>query len=83
MFQGVVIQRKNASTNGESFTVRKISNGVGVDRIFPLLSPIIEKIEMVRKGAVRRARLYYLRDKTGKGARIKEDKKGMIAKKAK
>jgi large subunit ribosomal protein L19 len=83
MFQGVVIQRKNASTNGESFTVRKISNGVGVERIFPLLSPIIEKIEMIRKGAVRRARLYYLRDKTGKGARIKEDKKGMIAKKAK
>ena len=83
MFQGVVIQRKNASTNGESFTVRKISNGVGVERIFPLLSPIIDKVEMVRKGAVRRARLYYLRDKTGKGARIKEDKKGMIAKKAK
>lgn len=79
LYQGVVIQRKNASTNGESFTVRKISNGIAVERIFPLLSPIIDKIEMVRKGAVRRARLFYLRDKTGKGARIKEDKKGMIA----
>lgn len=79
LYQGVVIQRKNPSTNGESFTVRKISNGIAVERIFPLLSPIIDKIEVVRKGAVRRARLYYLRDKTGKGAKIKEDKKGLIA----
>ena len=79
LYQGVCIQRKNPSTNGESFTVRKISNGIAVERIFPLLSPIIEKIELVRKGAVRRARLYYLRDKTGKGAKIKEDKKGLIA----
>lgn len=80
LFQGVVIQRKNTSTNGESFTIRKSSNGVGVERIFPILSPSIDKIELVRKGAVRRARLFYLRTKTGKGARIKEDKKGMIAK---
>ncbi|TAH26882.1 MAG: 50S ribosomal protein L19 [Cytophagales bacterium] len=80
LYQGVVIQRKNSSTNGESFTVRKISNGIGVERIFPLLSPSIDKIELVRKGAVRRSRLFYLRDKTGKGARIKEDKKGMIKK---
>ena len=74
-FQGVVIQRKNASTNGESFTVRKISNGIGVERIFPLLSPSVDKIELVRKGSVRRARIYYVRDKKGKGAKIKENKR--------
>lgn len=73
-FQGTVIQRKNANTNGESFTVRKISNGVGVERIFPLLSPNIEKIEVIKRGAVRRARLYYLRGKAGKAAKIKEKK---------
>lgn len=75
-YQGIVIQRKNVNTNGETFTVRKISNGVGVERIFPLVSPSIDKIEMVRKGSVRRARLFYLREKAGKGARIKEDKSG-------
>jgi large subunit ribosomal protein L19 len=75
-YQGVVIQRKNGSTMGETFTVRKISNGIGVERIFPLLSPTIDKIEVVRKGSVRRAKLFYLRDKMGKGARIKEDKSG-------
>lgn len=71
-FQGIVIQRKNVHTNGETFTVRKISEGIWVEIIFPLLSPTIEKIEVKRKGAVRRARLYYLRDKQGKAARIKE-----------
>ena len=71
-FQGVVLQRKNPNTNGESFTVRKISNQVGVERIFPLLSPNIDKIEIKRHGKVRRARLYYLRDKIGKSARVKE-----------
>lgn len=71
-FQGTVIQRKNAGTNGETFTVRKISNGVGVERIFPIVSPNIEKIEVLRKGKVRRARLYYLRGRQGKAARIKE-----------
>jgi large subunit ribosomal protein L19 len=71
-FQGTVIQRKNPNTNGETFTVRKVSEGVGVERIFPLLSPNIEKIEVTRRGAVRRARLYYLRGKQGKAARIKE-----------
>lgn len=71
-FQGTVIQRKNTGTNGETFTVRKISNGVGVERIFPLLSPNIDKIELVRKGKVRRAKLYYLRGRQGKAARIKE-----------
>lgn len=71
-FQGTVIQRKNRNTNGETFTVRKISNGVGVERIFPLLSPSIEKIELIRRGRVRRARLYYLRGRQGKSARIRE-----------
>lgn len=73
-FQGTVIQRKNPNTSGESFTVRKVSNGVGVERIFPLLSPNIDKIEVIKRGAVRRARLYYLRGKAGKAARIKEKK---------
>ncbi|WP_439881518.1 50S ribosomal protein L19 [Pontibacter sp. MBLB2868] len=71
-FQGVVIQRKNVNTNGETFTVRKVSNQIGLERIFPLLSPAIEKIELVRRGKVRRARLYYLRGLQGKAARIKE-----------
>jgi large subunit ribosomal protein L19 len=71
-FQGTVIQRKNPNSNGETFTVRKISNGVGTERIFPILSPSIEKIEVMKKGSVRRARLYYLRGKQGKAARIKE-----------
>ena len=71
-FQGVVIQRKNPSTNGETFTVRKVSNQIGLERIFPLLSPNIEKIEVIRRGKVRRARLYYLRGWSGKASRIKE-----------
>ncbi|MES2386877.1 MAG: 50S ribosomal protein L19 [Bacteroidota bacterium] len=74
-FQGVVLQRKNPSTGGETFTVRKISNGVGVERIFPILSPTIDKIELIRQGVVRRARLYYLRGLSGKAARIKELKR--------
>ena len=57
-FQGVVIQRKNVNTNGETFTVRKVSNQIGLERIFPLLSPAIEQIDVIRKGKVRRARLY-------------------------
>ena len=71
-FQGAVIQIRNVNSNGETFTVRKISSGVGVERIFPILSPNIEKIELVRKGKVRRAKLYYLRDRRGKSARIVE-----------
>ena len=71
-YQGTVIQIKNRSTVGETFTVRKVSHGVGVERIFPILSPSIDKIELVKKGQVRRARLYYLRNKSGKAARIKE-----------
>ncbi|UJP65403.1 50S ribosomal protein L19 [Mongoliitalea daihaiensis] len=71
-FQGTVIQRKNPNSNGETFTVRKVSNGVGVERIFPILSPSIEKIELMREGKVRRARLFYLRGRQGKSAKIKE-----------
>ena len=71
-FQGTVIQRKSRGTNGESFTVRKISNGVGVERIFPLVSPTIDKIELVKEGRVRRAKLYYLKGRQGKAARIRE-----------
>lgn len=71
-FQGVVIQRRNNSTSGETFTVRKVSNGTGVERVFPILSPSVEKIELVRQGVVRRARLFYLRGLSGKAAKIKE-----------
>jgi large subunit ribosomal protein L19 len=73
-FQGTVLQRRNPGTNGETFTVRKVSNGIGIERIFPLLSPNIDKVEIMRKGKVRRARLFYLRGKQGKAARIKEQK---------
>ncbi len=71
-FQGTVLQIKNKNSNGETFTIRKLSSGVSVERIFPVLSPNIEKIEIVRKGKVRRARLFYLRERKGKMARIKE-----------
>ncbi len=70
-FQGVVIRRRGTSTNGETFTVRKIAHGVGVERIFSILSPNIAKIEIQQKGILRRARLYYLRDKQGKEAKVK------------
>lgn len=70
-FSGVVIQRKNERATA-SFTVRKISNGVGVERVFQTHSPLVASIEVKRRGAVRRAKLYYLRDRTGKSARIKE-----------
>lgn len=71
-FQGTVMQIKNKSAAGETFTVRKVSNGIGIERIFPILSPSIEKIEVIRRGSVRRARLYYLRERKGKKAKIKE-----------
>ena len=71
IFEGVVISRRGSLANA-SFTVRKVSYGVGVERIFPLHSPNIEKIEVTRFGKVRRAKLYYLRDRRGKAARIKE-----------
>lgn len=70
-YTGVVIQRKNERATA-SFTVRKISNGIGVERIFPLASPFIEKIEIGKVGDVRRAKMYYLRERTGKAARIRE-----------
>jgi large subunit ribosomal protein L19 len=71
VFQGVVISKRRRATNA-TFTVRKISYGVGVERIFPLHSPIIDKIEVVTRGRVRRAKIYYLRKLRGKAARIKE-----------
>ncbi len=71
MFAGVVIARRSGGAR-ETFTVRKISGGVGVERIFPLHSPIIDRIEVERRGAVRRAKLYYLRERKGKAARIDE-----------
>ena len=69
-YEGVVIARKNGGVR-ETFTVRKISNGVGVERTFPLHSPLVASIEVVRKGNPRRAKLYYVRDLTGKAAKIK------------
>ena len=71
MFEGVCIARKNRGLNS-SFTVRKISHGEGVERVFPLHSPRISKIEVAKRGAVRRAKLYYLRGRRGKSARIRE-----------
>lgn len=72
-FQGVVLQRKGHSGT-QTFTVRKISNGIGVERIFPLFSPKISKIEVNKRGSVRRARIFYLRNISGKAARIEEKK---------
>ncbi len=72
-FKGVCLQRRGEAAT-ETFTVRKISSGIGVERIFPVHSPSIEKVEVLRRGKVRRARLFYLRDKIGKKARIKEIK---------
>ncbi len=72
-FEGVCIAKKGGGVS-ETFTVRKVSNGVGVERIFPLHSPMISAIVVVRRGVVRRAKLYYLRDVTGKASRIKERK---------
>ena len=74
-FEGMCIARKNNSVNS-NFTVRKLSHGEAVERVFPLFSTIIEKIEVVRKGDVRRAKLYYLRDRTGKRARIADRDRG-------
>ena len=70
-FQGIVIQKKGAGIS-RTFTVRKVSNGIGVERIFPINSPLIDKLEIVRYGQVRRAKLFYLRTAKGKASRIKE-----------
>ncbi len=80
-FKGVCLQRRGAGAT-QTFTVRKISNGVGVERIFPLNSPFIEKITLDKAGKVRRARIFYLRDLTGKKARIKEKSFARTEKKA-
>ena len=71
VFEGTVIKKQGGS-NRTTFTVRKISNGVGVEKTWPLHSPNVEKVEIVRKGKVRRAKLYYLRDRVGKAAKVKE-----------
>lgn len=71
VFEGVVIKRQGGG-NRETFTVRKTSNGIGVEKTWPLHSPNVEKIEVVRRGKVRRARLFYLRDRVGKAAKVKE-----------
>ena len=71
VFEGVVISRKGGSS-AETFTVRKVSYGVGVERIFPVHSPVVERVDVVRQGRVRRAKLYYLRTKKGKMARVAE-----------
>ena len=71
VFQGVVMQRRGSGVS-ETFTVRKISSGVGVERTFPVNSPVISKIELVKRGRVRRSRITYLRKRSGKAARIKE-----------
>ena len=80
-FEGVCIARKNAGLNS-NFTLRKISYGEGVERIFPLYSPRITAIEVVRRGAVRRAKLYYLRGRTGKAARIAERSRDQLRREA-
>jgi len=73
LFEGVVIARKGGTNNANaSFTVRKVSSGFGIERVFPLHSPKIDKIEVLRRGKVRRSKLYYLRDRVGKAARIQE-----------
>ena len=71
IFEGTVLKRQGGS-NRETFTVRKTSNGVGVEKTWPLHSPFVEKIEVVRRGKVRRAKLFYLRDRVGKAAKVKE-----------
>ena len=71
MFQGVVLKLRRGADGG-SFTVRRVSHGIGVERTFPMASPLVDKVQIVRRGRVRRARLYYLRERSGKAARIKE-----------
>lgn len=76
VFQGIVIRRQGDGLR-ETFTIRKVSYGVGVERTFPVHTPVIEKIELIKKGDVRRAKLYYLRDLRGKAAKIKEKRDGI------
>ena len=74
IFEGTVLKRQNGGIS-ETFTVRRIASGVGVEKTFPLHSPLVEKIDVVRKGSVRRAKLSYMRERTGKAAKIKSDEK--------
>lgn len=78
VFKGYVLGRQGSGI-GETFTVRKVSFGVGVERTFPVHSPVIEKIEVVARGDVRRAKLYYMRDRHGKAARIREKRESQVA----
>ena len=71
MFEGTVIAKKHGGIH-ETFTVRRLASGVGVERVFPVHSPFVEKVEVIRKGKVRRAKLYYLRERTGKAAKVKQ-----------
>jgi large subunit ribosomal protein L19 len=71
VFEGTVIAKKHGGIS-ETFTVRRLSHGCGVERVFPLHSPVVEKVDIIRKGKVRRAKLYYLRDRVGKAAKVKE-----------
>lgn len=71
VFEGTVIAQKHGGIN-ETFTVRRVAHGCGIERVFPLHSPIIDKVETIRKGRVRRGKLYYLRDRVGKAAKVKE-----------
>ena len=81
-YQGVVIQRKGSGSTA-TFTVRKISNNIGVERIFPIASPFIDKIDVNKRGVVRRARIFYLRELRGKSARITEKRQALVAEEAK
>ena len=78
VFEGVVMRKRGGGVS-ETFTVRRVSYGEGVERVFPLHSPIIDHVELVRKGKIRRARLYYLRDRKGKSAKIQEKKESVKA----
>lgn len=71
IFEGTVIAKKHGGIN-ETFTVRRVAHGCGIERVFPLHSPVVDKVEVVRHGKVRRAKLYYLRDRVGKAAKVKE-----------
>ena len=71
IFEGTVIAKKHGGIN-ETFTVRRVAHGCGIERVFPLHSPVVDKVEVVRSGKVRRAKLYYLRDRVGKAAKVKE-----------
>ncbi len=71
IFEGTVIAKKHGGIN-ETFTVRRVAHGCGIERVFPVHSPVVEKVEIVRSGRVRRAKLYYLRDRVGKAAKVKE-----------